>query len=258
MLLFPSDPFQPSIADEAYLEEWHTAQTLGQSCALFSLEDLKLGLFKPKPAITPGTSVLYRGWMLTPNEYAQLHAAITDKGGKPLVSPAQYRHAHYLPEWYAMCRDCTPETLVLPRESDFVAALAEHVWPAYFVKDYVKSLTTERGSIATSSEQVAQVVALLEHYRGGIEGGVCIRRFEHWQIASEERFFVLHGQAYARDGKPPELAHTLAKRIDSPFFSMDLVLAQDGKMRLIEIGDGQVSDRKKWPVQVFFDMLAQM
>jgi ATP-grasp domain, R2K clade family 3 len=68
---------------------------------------------------------------------------------------------------------------------------------------------------------------------------------------------VLHGRGYARSGDAPTLVDVLAKRIDSPFFSADLVLSEDGELRLVELGDGQVSDRKKWPADRFASMLPE-
>lgn len=52
----------------------------------------------------------------------------------------------------------------------------------------------------------------------------------------------------------PEIVEQIAGRIDSPFFSVDVVLAIDGTPRLIELGDGQVSDRKKWAADRFVSM----
>jgi hypothetical protein len=58
-----------------------------------------------------------------------------------------------------------------------------------------------------------------------------------------------------RDGIVPPMVADIAGRIDSPFFSVDIVLNRDGVPRLIELRDGQVSDRKKWPVETFTRML---
>lgn len=92
-----------------------------------------------------------------------------------MTGTAQYRHCHHLPEWYPHCRDLTPATLVLPREADFAAALADTGWTACFVKDYVKSLTTQRGSVARNADEVIEILTLIERYRGALEGGVCLR-----------------------------------------------------------------------------------
>ncbi len=254
-LLFPSDPFDKSAADEAYVEELEAARALGLACTLFSFEDFEAGEFKPRPALTTNDAVLYRGWMLTPDGYSRLYQAVSAKGGVLKTNPAQYRLCHYLPEWYSLCEEFTPETIFVARNADFVAALAGKEWPAYFVKDYVKSLTTQRGSVAGTPQEVAEVVTLIEQYRGMVEGGVCIRKFERLQPDTEERYFVFDGQAHGREGSAPPMVHELAKRIQSPFFSVDLVSSENGDLRLIELGDGQVSDRKKWPAQQFASML---
>jgi hypothetical protein len=39
---------------------------------------------------------------------------------------------------------------------------------------------------------------------------------------------------------------TAASRISSPFFTVDVARREDGTLRIIELGDGQVSDRKHW------------
>jgi hypothetical protein len=41
----------------------------------------------------------------------------------------------------------------------------------------------------------------------------------------------------------------------SPFFSIDLITSESGELRLVEIGDGQVSDRKQWPAERFAAMM---
>jgi hypothetical protein len=40
-----------------------------------------------------------------------------------------------------------------------------------------------------------------------------------------------------------------------PFISIDVAEREDGVLRLLEIGDGQVSDRKKWGLQRFAAMV---
>jgi hypothetical protein len=43
----------------------------------------------------------------------------------------------------------------------------------------------------------------------------------------------------------------IAQLVDAPFFSIDMIENDAGQLRLIEIGDGQVSDIKEWPVERF-------
>jgi ATP-grasp domain, R2K clade family 3 len=254
-LLYPSDPFNKKKPDDVYEEEFSAAQQAGLLCSLYSAEDFEFGDFKPRPSLSEGEDVVYRGWMLVPDDYVHLQSAIENKGGKALTSSAQYRHCHYLPEWYGLCDDVTPKTIFLAKDADFKAELANQGWSAYFVKDYVKSLTTTRGSVANSIQEIAEIVSLIEKFRGQIEGGVCVRQFENLRAESEERYFVFKHKAFARDGVVPEIVERIANRIDSPFFSIDIVLDVNDVPRLIELGDGQVSDRKKWGVDQFVEML---
>ncbi len=148
----------------------------------------------------------------------------------------------------------TPATIFLTRDDDFDAALASTGWQAYFVKDYVKSLTTSRGSVARNADEVREIIGLIERYRGQMEGGICVREFEELLPETEERYFVLRGQVHARDDVVPDMVRDIAQRIDSLFFSIDIVLNNQGVARLMELGDGQVSDRKKWDATKFVKM----
>lgn len=241
--------------DEAYAEEFAAINSVGLSWSLFSLEDFEENWFRPRPEIQAGTKVVYRGWMMTPAIYAQLVSAVDAHGAKLSTNASEYQLCHYLPDWYPLCVDWTPETVIADTGSDFSKLMQDKHWPAYFVKDYVKSLTTQLGSVSESPEGIADVVALIEKYRGSIEGGVCIRKFEELLLDTEERYFVLNGKAFSRNGSVPTLVHQVAKKILSPFFSVDTVWAKSGQLRLIELGDGQVSDRKKWSPEQFAAML---
>ena len=255
-LLYPSDPFNNKHPDEEYVEEFGAANAAGLACSLFSLEDFRDGAFRPRPQLDKGDEVIYRGWMLSIDDYSKLADAIFETGAKLLVSANDYQRCHHLPGWYEACKHWTPETIFLQRDSDFRRALEGLNWPAYFVKDYVKSLTTSRGSVAKDAEEVAEIVVLIEQYRGMIEGGVCVRRFEALIPNTEERYFVFKGTTFGRDGLVPDLVDKIAMAIDSPFFSIDTVLSADGSLRLIELGDGQVSDRKLWPAETFTKMFS--
>lgn len=253
-LLYPCDAFDSKQPDDIYQAEYAAAKAAGIACSLFSMEDFECGDFRPRPPFAEGEQVVYRGWMLSPDNYAFLHAAIYKKGTTPLTSVEQYRYCHYLPEWYAACEDFTPKTIFTTKDANFKALLEDLDWQAYFIKDYVKSLTTNRGSVAHNIDEIAGVIQQIEKYKGNIEGGICIRQYEHLLPETEERYFVVKGNAFARDGIVPELVQQIATRIDSPFFSVDIVQAANGDLRLIELGDGQVSDIKKWPVEAFVHM----
>lgn len=256
-LLYPAAPDDPTRVDETFLAEFEAVHSAGLPCSALSLEELECGNWRVRPVLPEHSQVLYRGWMLREENYRRLQAAVTACGAKLLTSVEQYLYCHHLPNWYPHCRAWTPETLMFPADADLADTLANLNWPAYFIKDYVKSLTTRQGSVASTPEEAADVVRSLERYRGNIEGGICVRRFEQLQSETEERYFVINGTPYARAGVVPMLAREIAARINCPFYSIDLVQSSKGELRLIELGDGQVSDLKQWTPARFAHMLSK-
>jgi hypothetical protein len=125
-------------------------------------------------------------------------------------------------------------------------------WGAYFLKDYVKSVKSRRGSIIRDPSDAELVLAEMREYRGEIEGGICVRQVEDFVSDSEQRYFVLNGEAHAADGSAiPPIVEQCALRIPSPFFSVDIIRRADGQLRLVEVGDGQVSDLVGWTEEAF-------
>jgi hypothetical protein len=98
----------------------------------------------------------------------------------------------------------------------------------------------------------------MQQFRGEIEGGLCVRRVEPFVADSERRYFVLDGKAFSANGDPvPPLVETVAPRIPSRFFSVDVICRTDGVMRIVEIGDGQVSDLVGWSAGAFVGIWAE-
>jgi hypothetical protein len=69
---------------------------------------------------------------------------------------------------------------------------------------------------------------------------------------------VLHGRPFAGDGGAvPDVVTRVAGRIPSPFFSVDVIRRSDGVPRVVEVGDGQVSDLVGWSADAFAAMWAE-
>lgn len=172
-----------------------------------------------------------------------------------MTSPTAYVAAHHIPNWYTKIPELTPETVVFDESADLVSELKRLNWNGYFIKDYVKSLKTSVGSLITDPEQVAEVASEMKSFRGEIEGGFCVRKVEALDPDSEVRHFVLNGKAFSpKGGQCPEIVNTAANRIPSPYFSIDVIRRNDGELRIVEIGDGQVSDLVGWSIENFVAM----
>jgi hypothetical protein len=241
------------LPDEQFRDQFAEVQKCGLGASIVCLEEL--GVTKRRAHQIPaGATVVYRGWMLSPAEYEQLVAHIRAYGATPFISLETYLASHYLPNWYPLIREHTAETMVFPADCDLVEQLKRLGWGKFFIKDYVKSLKTSVGSVVSKPEDVALVLSEMQKYRGIIEGGICVRRFEEYVPNSERRFFVINGKPHAQSGPVPELVSECARRVTSPFFSVDAAMRSDGVLRIVEIGDGQVSDLVGWDVHRFAEL----
>jgi hypothetical protein len=230
--LFPAHPLKSSTIDERFAEQITAFRDAGFSTSLCPDAVIQHG--KPLRNIPPGATVVYRGWMLNAAEYSRLAEAITAASASPLTPPATYLLAHHLPNWHPLIAELTPETRVLPVTTNVEAELRALGWEAFFIKDYVKSLKTSRGSIIRDPSQIAAVVEEMMQFRGEIEGGLCVRRVEAFVPNTERRYFVLYGKSYSADGETvPELVHRVAERIPSPFFSVDIIRRDDAVLRVV-------------------------
>lgn len=252
--VFPSDPSDPNLPEEIFADQWAALSHAGFSTSLCS--DAVLAGAKSLRNLPAASRVVYRGWMVKGEEYAALASAIERSGASAFTTPAEYLSTHHVPNWYPLLSDLTPETRVYPADVDIAAELEKLGWGSYFLKDYVKSLKTGRGSIVHEPSEAPALIAEMREYRGEIEGGICVRRVEDFLPQSEQRYFVLNGNGYAAspEAPVPDIVRQCAQRLGSKFFSVDVARRADGELRLIEVGDGQVSDLVGWPAVEFAAM----
>jgi ATP-grasp domain, R2K clade family 3 len=230
---------------------------MGIDCSLFDFDSVGFDEFKPIPNIDKDESVLYRGWMMGSELYKKFVNLIQKKGGKPVTSYRDYIKTHHIPNWYESCKDFTPESAFFTDDELLEKNASDLGWESFFVKDFVKSNYNERGSIAKSPTEVVEVVNLIKKHRGEIEGGISLRRVEEYLPETEQRYFVMFGKTYSPGGAIPEVVHSVSKVVEVPFYSIDVIQRTDGVFRLVELGDGQVSDRKLWDAQIFCQMVAE-
>jgi hypothetical protein len=91
----------------------------------------------------------------------------------------------------------------------------------------------------------------MHRVRGTIEGGFCVRRVEDFLLNSEQRYFVFDSVPYSNSGVVPPIVLECALHIRSRFYSIDMTRRADGVPRVVEIGDGQVSDLVGWTPEEF-------
>jgi hypothetical protein len=239
-IVFPCMPYSPSEIEPMFEPQRQAAEELGLDWSFLSYEDLQQEerlVLRPRPE--EGQQLLLRGWMFKPSEYNQLQQLVESRGLRLITSAEEYRSCHWLNGWYDRLKDFTAET------SYSESAISD--WGQAFVKDQVKSCTVAGPPIVSNLEELEALKARMVEFRGEIEGGLCFRRVESY--LQETRLFVWHGRIHGLnlEARARELAEQVSSRIHSRFYTIDLGLRQDGVWRLIELGDGQVSDLKEWP-----------
>lgn len=251
--IFPSSYFNPKQVDEAYSEQVDCLRNIGFETSVISLEALVSGSSKINPIPEPGSELIYRGWMLSGDDYLLLVNAVKNTGAKLSISHEEYLSTHYLPNWYPLLRDLTPETHFFDIDDELEDGLSALGWSRFFIKDYVKSLKTSIGAIINEPAAIHLVIAEMQKFRGGIEGGICVRQVEDFIAETEQRYFVINGRSFAAspDEEIPDIVKECARRIDSKFFSVDIIERKDGCKRIVEIGDGQVSGLVGWTADRF-------
>jgi hypothetical protein len=264
IFLFPASPLNSLKIDEMFLDQ---AQALRDEGFITESIDLYTRTVSDisKSVPVPGQTYIYRGWMLCEKEYDTLLEMITAMGGTPFITKEQYYATHYLPNWYPLVERLTPTTIFKSVENADTwietAKFLTHTGEKIQIKDYVKSLKTAGGSVITSEDEVETVLTNMQKYRGTIEGGICLRKWEEFMPNSEKRYFVLNGKFYSPDSELYDMramdilvavAHMFP--IPSPFFSVDIAERQDGIFRIVEIGDGQVSDLVQWTSKRFAEI----
>ncbi|PRY41755.1 ATP-grasp domain-containing protein [Umezawaea tangerina] len=262
LLLVPSDPLRPNRPDEHFAAEASAARAAGVPVGLVDHDLVVCGEADRAVARVPaGGDAVYRGWMVGSGRYAELVEALGRRDVSVRTGAEQYRRAHELPGWYAGLASVTPEsvwTVGFGREAFEEACGRLGAGPAV-LRDYVKSMKHhwhEAAFIPEAADREAAwaVARRFAELRGDeAVGGFVLRRFERFTSA-EARTWWVDGRCALVGPHPdtpddlvePDLTGVaeLVRGFGLPFVAVDLVLGADG-WRVVELGDGQVSDRPR-------------
>lgn len=270
-LLTCCDPLRPRRPDPHFADAAETAEALGGEVALIDHEALMRGRAEEAVARVPGGlgPLRYRGWMLPSGRYAELADALAERGSALATDALRYRRAHELPGWYETFAAVTPRSAWLPADPGVTlpaARLAELAAPLgpgpVIVKDYVKSRKHEWDEacfvpdVADTERLVAVVGRFVELQGDFLAGGIVLRAFEDftgdearvWWIDGDPVLVTVHpdaGPGAAEASVPGHELDRLAplvRALGCRFVTTDLALRSDGVRRVVEVGDGQVSD----------------
>jgi hypothetical protein len=294
IVLYPLDPLERGRPDEMYAAEAETGDRLSIPWALIDHDALVGGeagrAVRRVPSRDLPTTAVYRGWMMTADQYGLFYQALEARGVRLVNDPAAYRHGHHLPESYPVLEGRTPRSVWLPStgeaDMDRIMDLLRPFGDAPLViKDYVKSQKhawDEACFIPSASDRAAVervVRRFLELQGPDLAGGLVFREFVELEpvgrhprsgmpLTREYRLFFLDGRPllcaeyweegdYRGEGPPVEWFAALAAKVRSRFFTMDVARRKDGDWTVIELGDGQVAGMpERADVEAFYRGLA--
>lgn len=278
-ILFCESPFETNKVDENYTDEFLSAKQNGFQTILFNFEDListdrfQNATVKIQQKETL-QKVIYRGWMLTPEQYSILYSLLLLKNYKLINSVVQYQNCHYLPDSLRFIENRTPKTVFQELENEnSIDELLEKTkvfkQNPVIVKDYVKSEKHDWETAcfvnnASNLEKLKSTIYKLIDLRGKyFNKGIVVREFielndltihskSGMPLTEEYRLFfcgkkLIDVYDYWEEGeykfeKPNTTEfEKIAKQIDSVFFSMDIARQKNGALIIIELGDGQVA-----------------
>lgn len=278
-ILFCQNPLDANEVDPDYKEEFLNAKQSGLEILTMSFDDLIAGdrsqsAVKRIKKNETLHKVIYRGWMLTGEQYATLYSDLFTRNYELINTPAQYLNCHYLPESLRFIESRTPKTVFQKFENTgSIDALIEKTkvfgQNAVVIKDYVKSEkhdweTACFVSNAADTEKLKRTIKNLLTLRGKyLNEGIVVREFiklndltthskSGMPLTEEYRLFFCNKKLigiydYWEEGEykfaKPDTTEfeKIAQQIDSNFFSMDIARKQDGELIIIELGDGQVA-----------------
>jgi hypothetical protein len=283
--LFCCDYFDKSQPDEDYSDEYKCVREHDRDAYLFCLSTfLESGKLKIEKALRP-TLLIYRGWMLTIEQYTNLYNALLDKNFTLINTPEQYRNCHHLPLWYEKIKNNTAKsvwTLGIPNKQLLLQILSEYENKPLIVKDYDKSRKHEWLEAcfipnASNTEQALHIIdTFVSRQDSDLVGGIVLREFlslkmlgnhkkSDMPIAKEIRIFCINHNPFAYiqywSGEElnsfQEFHHLieLCNCLDSNFYTIDIAQKTDGEWIIIEVGDGQVSGLQNYDSLLFYNNL---
>lgn len=281
-------PQRPESTDDRFEIEVLAAEELGIESYALPLDPVVNG--EPERALRRlprprDRRWLYRGWMLSEEEYTQLHEAISDRGEEMVVDPESFAEATYAPSYLPLLGDRTAPARWTDGES------IEEAWevaqelgpPPWIVKDHVKSAKElwHRACFVPEGadfERFAEICQRLLDERGDrFERGFVVKKFlelahlgawtaEQRRVPDEHRLVFWEGELVAHapyydvesELDDPAQFAALGSRIGSPFFTADVARLAAGGYTVIEINDGgsSVFPEQLDPRDVYRAMLA--
>ena len=202
-VLFPSSYLHPNQVDEDLVSEYEAAIEIGCDVSLFDYDkwvgDGKLVI---RDAPDEECIVVYRGWMLKPEQYKTLYHKLLQEYGMQLVtSPDSYAKLHVFPNVYPYVKEDTSKILTYSFDDEIQIDDVLGQFPRFMVKDFTKSV---KGTSfpkcfdkTYTQEAFEEQMQVFYQYRGKLlTGGICVKEYldlkKYGDCTNEFRVFYMN------------------------------------------------------------------
>lgn len=273
-LLFPGSYFTKNEVDDNFRAEWDAAVSCGFfNCSLFDFNSFEEGgsFVLAKPIENPALPLVYRGWMMKPEQYERFYDELVAMGLRPITTPEHYDALHmFSQEVYERFGNSKDGESWLPGYPDTPVAIefeGTHVeadsvnstFSRFMMKDRVKSAKgtsfPQWVDTPVTQKELDDLVSEFVKLRGELfTGGIVLKEFvdlkKYDGATNEWRAFYFAGalltlqrnsnQAATCPSVPDSYVKACAN-LGSPYYTLDFAELEDGSWIAIETGDGQVS-----------------
>lgn len=249
--------------------EARVAEELGHPVHFIAIEDVVHERFAEALADLPagrGRQWVLRSWMLSAEEYTGLYEAILSRGDSLVTPPAAFEETTYLPHYYPLIAERTPNSRwIWGEDLDEAWAVAQELGPPpWIIKDHVKSAKdawAEACFVPAGADQAtfrAIGQGLLDERGDRFARGIVIRtyvdlaplphpdprqvRFDEHRLLFWQGALVAAAPYHDVRGELPDLDafRDVGQRFSSALFSVDVARLNDGGWIIIELNDGSV------------------
>lgn len=256
VVCYPADTVDGSKPAAACAPEYLALQAQGVPVGLLSAEWRFISAAGP----VAHAQMLWRGGSLSTGQYQAMESTLAAQGLALRVTHSDYRRAHLLPGWLGNVLDHCAATRLVP-ESHFekLPLIAEKLgwWPLK-----IRSFAASDEQLETTSANAEELLGCLPAWRNRLKltegGGLALQRPEGIVPGSERRFFIWQQNVWPHprcDEDATALARLVARNFWHPFFVADIAQREDGRWRLLGIGDAQTCQQREWSTAQFTEFL---
>lgn len=252
IFLYPCDYFEKHRADDMFEMERQIVEEMSAPYVLFDFDTFEFTSPLPYEDEASERIAVYRGWQVSPQQYADNILPLLCRIGIPLTDEQQYAACHTADGYLPLVGD-----LMLPSvEIDYASAMEDNdaleciaeqleTYDA-FVKDGVKSVYGLNCIDLSDKGGTRDIFQSIVDSRDEMFSGTFV--LKPWvEISEQARFFVLDGQIVLGvphdgvwNGEYPDMIST---SLPSRFYTVDMGRNKaTGEWFVVECGDGQVSD----------------